>query len=146
VFSAELGLSTEMPKSCSSDVASSTEVILDSSGSAASFVRAHVAQVLVDPVRRRRPLAIRSDHQGCDDMSRRQAAEVFQSSMISWSSKIITVGTVANSQRTSGSRPGFQVQLRVFVERDDLVRRGRRARPSGAGAGSGGPSPRSWSA
>jgi len=33
----------------------------------------------------------------------RQAAEVFQSSIISWSSKIIEDGTVDSSQRTWGS-------------------------------------------
>ncbi len=37
-------------------------------------------------------------------MSARQAADEFQSSMISWSSNIITDGTVENSQRISGSR------------------------------------------
>jgi hypothetical protein len=36
--------------------------------------------------------------------SARHAADVFQSSMISWSSKIITLGTVESSQRISGSR------------------------------------------
>ena len=37
-------------------------------------------------------------------MSARHDVEVFQSSMISWSSKIITLGTVESSQRISGSR------------------------------------------
>jgi hypothetical protein len=37
-------------------------------------------------------------------MSARHEAEVFQSSISSWSSKIITLGTVASSQRISGSR------------------------------------------
>ena len=58
--------------------------------------------MLVDPVRRQRaddpllPPAV-----AC--ISRRQSREVFQSSRTSWSSKIIDVGTVDSSQRTSGS-------------------------------------------
>ncbi|CAM5718326.1 hypothetical protein STENM223S_10295 [Streptomyces tendae] len=36
-------------------------------------------------------------------MSSTQEAEVFQSSMTSWSSKIMQVGTVDSSQRTCGS-------------------------------------------
>ena len=46
---------------------------------------------------------MRSCHQFVACMSRRQAFEVFQSSRTSWSSKIIEVGTVDSSQRTSGS-------------------------------------------
>ncbi|MGX1503397.1 UNVERIFIED_CONTAM: hypothetical protein RKD43_002022 [Streptomyces graminofaciens] len=37
-------------------------------------------------------------------MSSSQAVLVFQSSMTSWSSKIMQLGTVESSQRTSGSR------------------------------------------
>ena len=46
---------------------------------------------------------MRSCHHEVRGMSRRQAAEVFQSSAMSWSSKIIEDGTVESSQRTSGS-------------------------------------------
>ena len=46
---------------------------------------------------------MRSAHHGCAVTSRRQAAEVFQSSIISWSSKIMDDGTVDSSQRTCGS-------------------------------------------
>ena len=48
-------------------------------------------------------LRIRSGHQGLAAYSRRHAAEVFQSSCTSWSSKIIAVGTTESSQRTDGS-------------------------------------------
>ena len=66
------------------------------------LLRAEVAQVLVDPVADQaaadpvRPPAARC-------ISPRQAAEVFQSSIISWSSKIIDDGTVDSSHRTCGS-------------------------------------------
>src|SRR5579864_1596825 len=46
---------------------------------------------------------MRAPHQGSAVTSRRQAAEVFQSSCTSWSSKIIAVGMTEKSQRTSGS-------------------------------------------
>jgi hypothetical protein len=46
---------------------------------------------------------IRPGHHGRRSIRARQAAEVFQSSTTSWSSKIITDGTVDSSQRTSGS-------------------------------------------
>ena len=46
---------------------------------------------------------IRSCHHEVCCIRRRQTAEVFQSSWMSWSSKIIAVGTVRSSQRTSGS-------------------------------------------
>ena len=46
---------------------------------------------------------MRSRHQGVARMSASQAALVFQSSMTSWSSKIMQLGTVESSQRTSGS-------------------------------------------
>jgi hypothetical protein len=46
---------------------------------------------------------MRRRHQGRAVTCRRQVAEVFQSSTISWSSKIIAVGTVDSSQRSSGS-------------------------------------------
>ena len=46
---------------------------------------------------------IRSCHQTVACISRRQASEVFQSSRTSWSSKIIEVGSVDSSHRTSGS-------------------------------------------
>ncbi len=42
-------------------------------------------------------------HHAWRAISSRQASEVFQSSRMSWSSKIIDVGTVENSQRSSGS-------------------------------------------
>jgi hypothetical protein len=46
---------------------------------------------------------IRSAHHEVACRSVRQDREVFQSSCTSWSSKIIAVGTVDSSQRTSGS-------------------------------------------
>ena len=46
---------------------------------------------------------MRSSHQSVARMSRTQASEMFQSSWTSWSSKIIVLGTVASSQRMSGS-------------------------------------------
>src|SRR3954452_10410763 len=47
---------------------------------------------------------MRPGHQGSWEIRDRQAAEVFQSSIISWSSKIIDDGTVESSHRTRGSR------------------------------------------
>jgi hypothetical protein len=46
---------------------------------------------------------IRSSHHGSARISWTQAAEVFQSSWTSWSSKIIALGTVDSSQRSTGS-------------------------------------------
>jgi hypothetical protein len=46
---------------------------------------------------------MRLPHHGCAVKARRQAAEVFQSSWTSWSSKIMMVGTTEKSQRTAGS-------------------------------------------
>jgi hypothetical protein len=46
---------------------------------------------------------MRSSHQPRERMSRTQSVDVFQSSWMSWSSKIIAVGTVESSQRTAGS-------------------------------------------
>ena len=46
---------------------------------------------------------MRSSHHGSARISRTQASEMFQSSWTSWSSKIIVLGTVASSQRMSGS-------------------------------------------
>ena len=62
-----------------------------------------VAEVLVHPVRHQAaedPLAPPAAWRAC---RRSQAALVFQSSMTSWSSKIMQLGTVESSQRTSGS-------------------------------------------
>lgn len=47
---------------------------------------------------------MRSRHHGVALMPVSQEALVFQSSMTSWSSKIMQLGTVESSQRTSGSR------------------------------------------
>lgn len=66
------------------------------------FARGEVAEVLVDPVRHQAaedPLA----PPGVARMSATQEALVFQSSMTSWSSKIMQLGTVDSSQRISGS-------------------------------------------
>src|SRR5213595_3331099 len=46
---------------------------------------------------------IRSCHHGTCSISRRHCAEVFQSSRMSWSSKIIALGNVESSQRFVGS-------------------------------------------
>ncbi len=46
---------------------------------------------------------MRSGHHGCLRIFAFHAAEVFQSSWTSWSSKIIAVGTVDSSQRSVGS-------------------------------------------
>ena len=46
---------------------------------------------------------IRASHQGSARISCTQLQEMFQSSLTSWSSKIIAVGTVESSQRMSGS-------------------------------------------
>ena len=50
-----------------------------------------------------KPPTIRASHQPRPRISRTQASEVFQSSWMSWSSKIMAVGTVDSSQRTLGS-------------------------------------------
>ena len=44
-----------------------------------------------------------SCHQSCARISSTQASEMFQSSLTSWSSKIIAVETVESSQRIAGS-------------------------------------------
>ena len=46
---------------------------------------------------------IRASHHGSWRISRTHSAEMFQSSLTSWSSKIIAVGTVESNQRISGS-------------------------------------------
>ena len=46
---------------------------------------------------------MRSSHQPWARISATQSRDVFQSSMTSWSSKIMAVGTVESSQRTEGS-------------------------------------------
>ena len=46
---------------------------------------------------------MRSSHHGSRRMSATHASEMFQSSWTSWSSKIIPLGTVESSQRTTGS-------------------------------------------
>jgi len=48
-------------------------------------------------------LVIRSSHHGFARISSTHDCEMFQSSLTSWSSKIIVEGTVASSQRMSGS-------------------------------------------
>jgi len=48
-------------------------------------------------------LVIRSSHHGFARISSTHDCEMFQSSLTSWSSKIIVDGTVASSQRMSGS-------------------------------------------
>ncbi len=46
---------------------------------------------------------MRSSHHDVACISRRHSCEVFQSSRMSWSSKIIELGSVDSSHRTSGS-------------------------------------------
>ena len=46
---------------------------------------------------------MRSCHQSVASISSFHAREVFQSSRMSWSSKIIALGTVDSSQRLTGS-------------------------------------------
>ena len=46
---------------------------------------------------------MRSCHQSVASISSFQAREVFQSSRMSWSSKIMTLGSVLSSQRLIGS-------------------------------------------
>ena len=46
---------------------------------------------------------MRSSHHPSARWARTQSRDVFQSSMTSWSSKIIAVGIVESSQRTAGS-------------------------------------------
>ena len=41
-----------------------------------------------------------SCHQSCRRMSRTHASEMFQSSIMSWSSKIITLGTFEKNHRS----------------------------------------------
>ena len=50
-----------------------------------------------------KPPTIRSSHHPWPRISRTHSSDVFQSSWMSWSSKIIAVGTVLSSQRTLGS-------------------------------------------
>jgi hypothetical protein len=52
-----------------------------------------------------------------------QAAEVFQSSLMSWSSKIIAVGTVDSSQRSTGSPQASQYS-RVYSSKSATSRPG----------------------
>ena len=46
---------------------------------------------------------MRPCHHEVASISRRHSSEVFQSSRMSWSSKIIALGTVESSQRFAGS-------------------------------------------
>ena len=46
---------------------------------------------------------MRPCHHDVASISRRQSIEVFQSSRMSWSSKIIALGTVDSSHRLAGS-------------------------------------------
>jgi hypothetical protein len=48
-----------------------------------------------------KPLTMRSSHHAWARISRTQSCDVFQSSCMSWSSKIIALGTVEASQRNS---------------------------------------------
>ena len=50
-----------------------------------------------------KPPTMRSCHQSVARISSTQSIDVFQSSWMSWSSKIIAVGTVDSSQRMAGS-------------------------------------------
>ena len=64
--------------------------------------RREVSEVLVDPVRHERAGDARFPPRLLAH-SCTQTQEMFQSSLTSWSSKIIAVGTVESSQRISGS-------------------------------------------
>ena len=68
---------------------------------------------------------IRSSHHGWVRMCSTQAAEVFQSSLMSWSSKIIAVGTVDSSQRSTGSPQASQYS-RVYSSKSATSRPGGR--------------------
>ena len=56
-------------------------------------------------------------------ISRFHAAEMFQSSTTSWSSKIMALGTAENSQRIMGSPQDFAVQAGVFLKVGHLLAR-----------------------
>ncbi len=71
------------------------------------FVRRHVAQVLIDPVRHQPPM-IRVWYQSVLRFSSSHACEVFHLSLISWSSNIIDVGSVESIHRTTGSLQASQ--------------------------------------
>ena len=60
---------------------------------------------------------------------------MFQSSIISWSSKIIDDGIVDSSQRTCGSLPGLVVEPGVLLEVRDLRRPAPPARRAGRAGG-----------
>ena len=66
---------------------------------------------------------IRSSHHGLACMCSTQAAEVFQSSLMSWSSKIIAVGTADSSQRSTGSPQASQYS-RVYSSKSATSRPG----------------------
>lgn len=57
---------------------------------------------------------MRSSHQSVERMSSIQAREMFQSSMTSWSSKIIIEGSEASSQRSSSGWPQASRYSRVY--------------------------------
>ena len=67
------------------------------------FGRALVAEMLIDPVRNSPPITC-SRHQGSRRMSRTHDAEMFQSSIMSWSSKIIALGTTEKNHRSISGR------------------------------------------
>ncbi len=68
---------------------------------------------------------IRSSHHGWRRMCSTQAAEVFQSSLMSWSSKIMAVGTVDSSQASTGSPQASQYS-RVYSSKSATSRWGGR--------------------
>ena len=82
---------------------------------------------------------MRSSHQPWARISATQSRDVFQSSMTSWSSKIIAVGTVESSQRTDGSHHESRYS-RQYSSKSEICRPGgtstsRRARMNSAVAG-----------
>ena len=82
----------------------------------ADLCRAEVAEVLVDPVRHQPADRRGRSHHGCCRMSATHASEMFQSSIMSWSSKIIAVGTTEKNQRSIVRRPRLVVQPGVLLE------------------------------
>ena len=82
---------------------------------------------------------MRSSHHPVARICATQSREVFQSSMTSWSSKIIAVGTVDSSQRTAGSHHASRYR-RQYSSKSEICRPGgtstsRRARMNSSVAG-----------
>ena len=70
---------------------------------------------------------MRSSHHGVVRIWRTQVSDMFQSSLTSWSSKIIVVGTVERSHLVTGSLQASPVQARVLLEVGNLLARAARS-------------------